>query len=207
MLFLSFLCEWAFTCRAPGSTTVIKPFPVSPVGEDLHPAGMPLWPPHHQSMLVLPTKTQLQLLRGKQCLKRQKYKHHSFTFVSGLSDAVSSWPGVSSWSGGDTVAWPWAWASSRPCSSSGGSSGGSVSSAYDTCFWVFRKISSCSRSRNWMWKTPSCSASHFPWVVFPEPLTPSMKTRNAGGWWHTNGFVLYVHYLYIFVIFYLFSQM
>lgn len=133
------------------------------------------------------------------------------TFVSGLSDAVYSWLVLSSWSGGDSVLWPWAWASSRPCSSSGGSSGGSESSAYDTCFWVFRRISSCSRSRNWMWKTPSCSASHFPWVVFPEPLTPSMKTRSAGGWLHTSRALCYMyivcHIVYIFVIFYLFSQM
>jgi len=129
------------------------------------------------------------------------------TFVFGLSDAVSWWLVWSSWSVGDSALW----ASSRPCSSSGGSSGGSESSAYDTRFWIFRRISSCSRSRNWMWKTPSCSASHFPWVVFPDPLTPSMKTRSAGGWLHTNRALCYMyivcHILYIFVIYYLFSQM
>ena len=36
-------------------------------------------------------------------------------------------------------------------------------------------------SLNWMWKMPSCWASHLPFVVLPDPRVPCKKIRRAGG--------------------------
>lgn len=57
----------------------------------------------------------------------------------------------------------------------------STSSALGTLLFVLARMSIWRCSLNWIWKRPSCWASHRPWRVFPDPRVPISKTRGAGG--------------------------